>query len=61
MRKYVHRNPEVDYTTEDEEELTQKDVRVLQSCLEPSGSTRCFNFIIARIVPKGSTWIEQMD
>ncbi len=61
MRKYIYRNPIEDYTTEDEEKLTQKDVRVLQSYLEPGGTTQYFNFIIARIVPKGSLWMAKMD
>jgi 2-polyprenyl-3-methyl-5-hydroxy-6-metoxy-1,4-benzoquinol methylase len=61
MRKHIYRNPTEDYTTEDEEKLTQKDVRVLQSYLEPGGTTQYFNFIIARIVPKGSLWMAKMD
>lgn len=61
MRKYIYRNPIEDYTTEDEEKLTQKDVRVLQSYLKPGGTTQYFNFLIARIVPKGSPWIAKMD
>ena len=61
MRKFIYRNPIEDYTTEDEEKLTQKDVRVLQSYLKPGGTTQYFNFLISRIIPKGSPWIAKMD
>jgi ubiquinone/menaquinone biosynthesis C-methylase UbiE len=61
MRSYIYRNPMEDYITEDEEKLTQRDVRAIQQFLEKRAACQYFNFLVSRIIPKGSPALAKLD
>lgn len=49
------------YITEDERKLTEQDIRIIQSPLQPPLVLKHFNFLVTRVFPDRFSWIAKID